>query len=148
MILVDTNLLARMTTSAGVRGAASQRSVRRLRARGETLVIFPQCAYEFWSVATRNPGPPPSGQNGLGMSCRRAADWMKYFRRQFDLIPDPDDLVDRWQTLVQSYGIGGSKSYDVRLVAAMQAHSITRILTFNAGDFKKFAITVIDPASV
>jgi predicted nucleic acid-binding protein len=63
-------------------------------------------------------------------------------------MPDKADLADRWLALVHSFGIRGSKSHDARLAAAMQTHNITRILTFNAGDFKKFAITVIDPASV
>ena len=149
MILVDTNLLDGMTTSnRALDGLGSRsRSVVRLRAKGEKLVIVPQCLYEFWSAATRKPGPPPGGSNGLGMTCNRALD-TRIFADEFNLIGDPDDLVDRWLTLVHSFGIRGTKAHDARLVAAMQGHKITRILTFNAGDFKKFSITVIDPASV
>jgi hypothetical protein len=112
------------------------------------LVLFPQSLYEFWSVATRAIGPPPTGLKGLGMTCKRAADWSRFFRRRFTLIRDPDDLFERWQTLVETHGIRETKSHGARLVAAMQAHKITRILTFNAGDLKRFSITVIDPASV
>ena len=36
----------------------------------------------------------------------------------------------------------------ILLVAAMRTYGMTRLLTFNAGDFKPFAITVIDPATV
>jgi predicted nucleic acid-binding protein len=34
------------------------------------------------------------------------------------------------------------------LVAAMQTHGISRLLTFNVNDFKPFAITIIDPNHV
>src|ERR1700761_518236 len=105
MILVDTNVLTGMTTSIGAGGLASKRGVARLRAKGEKLVIVSQCLYEFWSAATRKPGPPPGGSNGLGMTCNRAANWIRYHRRQFDLIGDPDDLVDRWLAIVQAHGI-------------------------------------------
>ena len=58
------------------------------------------------------------------------------------------DLVDRWHALVKTNDIKGLKSHDARLAAAMQTHGILRLLTFNANDFKGFAITIIDPASV
>lgn len=44
--------------------------------------------------------------------------------------------------------INGLKAHDARLVAAMQTYGITRLLTFNANDFKGFSINIIDPASV
>jgi predicted nucleic acid-binding protein len=40
------------------------------------------------------------------------------------------------------------KSYDARLVTAMQGYGITQLLTFNADDFKRFPVTVIDPPSL
>jgi predicted nucleic acid-binding protein len=44
--------------------------------------------------------------------------------------------------------IRGLRSYDARLVAAMQTYGILQLLTFNANDFRGFSIFVIDPASV
>jgi hypothetical protein len=35
--------------------------------------------YEFWTVATRQAGPPPFGQNGLGMTCAQASQWLNFF---------------------------------------------------------------------
>jgi predicted nucleic acid-binding protein len=48
---------------------------------------------------------------------------------------------------VKTLGIKGFKSHDARLVAAMQTYGIQRILTFNAGDFKVFSVTIVDPDS-
>jgi predicted nucleic acid-binding protein len=148
MILLDTNLLARITNSKHPQCAASRRAIHVLLAQREHLIIVPQNLYEFWSVATRKLGAPPAGQNGLGMTTGQASLWLVYFRRRFQLLPDRTDLVDHWHALVKTYGIKGLKSHDARLVAAMQTHGIARILTFNASDFKGFSVTVIDPASV
>ena len=57
MILLDTNLLTRMTRSNDAQCAAAREAVRKLIARGERLIVGPQNLYEFWAVATRLPGP-------------------------------------------------------------------------------------------
>jgi predicted nucleic acid-binding protein len=148
MILLDTNLLARITDSTDPQCASSRRAIHVLLAKRERLSIVPQNLYELWAVATRNPGPPPAGQNGLGMTPNQASQWLHFFQRRFALLPDRADLVARWRSLVQSLSIKGFRSHDARLVAAMQTYGISQLLTFNANDFKGFPITVIDPASV
>ncbi len=148
MILLDTNLLGRITDSTDPQCAVTRRAVKVLAARGERLVIVPQNLYEFWAVATRRPLPPPAGQNGLGMTCNQTSLWLNYFQRRFTLLTDRADLLDTWHALVKMFGIKGLKSHDARLVAAMQSNNISRLLTFNASDFKSFSITIIDPASV
>ena len=79
MILLDTNLLARMTDSAHPQCSPARRAVHSLLGSGERLIIVPQNLYEFWAVATRKPGPPPAGQNGLGMSPDQASQWLRFF---------------------------------------------------------------------
>src|SRR5436190_1040662 len=105
MILLDTNVSARMTDSLHPHCAPSRNAVQQLRIRGEQLVIVPQNIFEFWAVATRPSGKPPSGQNGLGMPCNRASDWIRYFQRRFNLLPDQTHLMPYWLALVQSHSI-------------------------------------------
>lgn len=76
MILLDTNLLGRITDSADPQCASARRAIHVLLAKGERLIIVPQNFYEFWAVATRKPGPPPVGQNGLGMTPNQASQWV------------------------------------------------------------------------
>lgn len=95
MILVDTNLLARMTDSVNPHCVSARAAVHRLFLHQERVCIVPQNLYEFWAVATRNPGGGPTGQNGLGMSTDRAAQWVAFFRRRFTLLPDRKDLPTR-----------------------------------------------------
>ena len=66
MILLDTNLLGRITDSADPQCLVARRAIHTLLARQERLIIVPQNLYEFWAVATRSPGAPAAGRNGWG----------------------------------------------------------------------------------
>jgi predicted nucleic acid-binding protein len=143
MILLDTNLLGRLTDSADARCAVSRWAIQDLLANGEQLTLVPQNLYEFWAVATRAPAV-----NGLGMNTNQASQWLGYFQRRFILLPDRDDLLPRWHDLVKALSIRGFRAHDARLVAAMQCYGISRLLTFNSQDFKDLPVTTVDPASV
>jgi predicted nucleic acid-binding protein len=143
MILLDTNLLGRITNSADPQCASARRAMHVLPPRGERLVIVPQNLYEFWAIATRMPAA-----NGLGMAPARASPWLDFFQRRFTLLPDRDDLPARWHELVKTLGIKGFRAHDARLAAAMQSYGISRLLTFNGQDFKDLPVTIVDPTSV
>jgi predicted nucleic acid-binding protein len=148
MILLDTNVLGRMTSKAEPQGVLARHGIQTLFARKERLIIVPQNLYEFWAVATRKRGPPPNGQNGLGMTVKQASLWLRFFQRRFILLNDQKDLVTLWHDLVKSFDIVGARSHDVRLVAAMQSHAIASLFTFNTDHFRRFPITLIDPSSL
>jgi predicted nucleic acid-binding protein len=143
MILLDTNLLGRITDSADPHCAASRRAIRILPTSGERLAIVPQNLYEFWAIATRNPAA-----NGLGMTINQASQWLGFFQRRFILLPDRSDLLPRWHDLVKALSIGGFRAHEARLVAAMQCYGMSHLLTFNSQDFKDLPVTVVDPTSV
>jgi predicted nucleic acid-binding protein len=147
MILLDTNVLGRMTDSADQQCKTARQAIHLLIDRRERIVIVPQNLYEFWAIATRKPGPPPSGQNGLGMSIDQASRWLQFFGRRFALLPDREELFTLWHSLVMRFAIVGIRSHDARLVAAMQSYGIARLLTFNADHFREFPITLVDPLS-
>jgi len=147
MILLDSNLLTRMTRARDPQAGMARSAIQTLLTRGERLIVVPQNMYEFWAVATRRPGAPPAGQNGLGMTPAQAGQWVRFFQRRFAFLPDHDQLSKVWLTLVEAHGITGFRAHDVRLVAAMQCYGITRLMTFNAAHFRGLPITVLDPAS-
>jgi predicted nucleic acid-binding protein len=149
MILVDTNVLLRLGDPVSSDCRPARAATAALRQRGERLVIAAQSLYEFWSVATRPPGKPPQGVNGLGMSVSRADQWLGYVLRTFELLPDHPELTARWRDLVRTHNVVGAKSHDARLAAAMQVHQIGELLTFNGADFNRYAfVRVIDPHKV
>lgn len=145
MILLDTNLLVRITNSADPDCAACRVAIHELCARGERPIVVPQNLYEFWAVATRKPGGPPTGQNGLGMNTEQASQWIAFFVRRFTLLPDRPDLTARWHATVKSHGIRGFRSHDARLIAAMESYGITRLMTLNGDDFREFTINIVAP---
>jgi len=148
VILLDTNLLTRLTSTAHQDGLIARNAIHKLLARGERIAIVPQNLYEFWAVATRSSGPRPVGENGLGFTTNRASQWLQFFQRRFTLLPDREDLPARWHELVRAQDIRGFRAHDARLVAAMQCYGVARILTFNRGDFRGLPVTVVDPAAV
>ena len=50
MILLDTNLLIRMTRSQDPQAGVARAAVQALLGRGERLIVVPQNLYEFWAV--------------------------------------------------------------------------------------------------
>jgi predicted nucleic acid-binding protein len=147
MILLDSNLLVRMTRPADPRCAVARAAIQAYRAQGEPLVVVPQNLYEFWAVATRPPGAPPAGGNGLGMTTGQTAQWLRFILRRFTFLPDRDQLSQLWLALVEAHGVTGFRAHDVRLVAAMQSYGINRLLTFNIAHFRGLPVTILDPAS-
>ncbi len=79
MILLDTNLLVRMTRPLDPQCGVARAAIQTCRARGDRLIVVPRNLYEFWAVATRPLGPPPGGQNGVGMTPAQAAQWLRFF---------------------------------------------------------------------
>ena len=54
-----------------------------------------------------------------------------------------------WRHLVESNDIIGRQVFDARIVAVMQAHGATHLLTRNAGHFQRYTgITVDEPKDV
>jgi len=148
VILLDTNLLVRMTRPTDPHCRVAREAIQKYRAQGERLIIVPQNLYEFWTVATRPAGLPPTGGNGLGLTTSQAAQWVRFFQRRFILLPDQDQLSALWLNLVETHKVAGIRAHDVRLVAAMQSYGITQLLTFNVADFLNLPVTVVDPTSV
>jgi predicted nucleic acid-binding protein len=148
VILLDTNVLVRMTRPIDPLCGVARAAIQTCQARGERLIVVPQNLYEFWSVATRPAGPPPAGGNGLGMTAGQAAQWVRFFQRRFVLLPDQDELISLWLGLVETHRVTGFRAHDVRLVAAMQTYGIAQILTFNGKDFRGLPVSVLDPAAL
>lgn len=142
--LVDTNVLLRYAQKSHTMRPDARRALLTLRKQAEELCIIPQNIIEFRAVATR-----PLANNGLGLTVDEAARETKKLKRIFKLLPDAPAIFAEWEQLVIRHQVTGKPTHDARLVAAMMAHHLTHILTFNIDDFKRFSgITVVNPTSV
>ena len=142
-VLVDTNILLRISQPDTTHATIAERALDALRIRNEELRITSQNLVEFWAVATR-----PLTENGLGFTVEQAKGQMLSLKQLFILLPEAP-LQSEWERLVTSYRVAGKNSHDARLVAAMMVHGTRSILTFNVQDFTRYAeITVLDPRMV
>lgn len=145
LVLVDTNVLLRVVEPRHPHHAEAAQSLRTLRSDGHDLCLVPQFHYEFRVVATR-----PVAQNGLGMTTAEAeAELGKLGTPLSRLLRDERAIYDRWRGLIGKHHVEGKQAHDARLVAAMERHGLTNLLTFNVNDFKNYAgIRLLEPASV
>jgi predicted nucleic acid-binding protein len=142
--LVDTNALVRLAVPADPRHLVARRAVESLKEEG--LYAASQNFVELWNVATR-----PVENNGLGQTIKVADQILRSFEQAFSRLPEPPEVYDRWRELVVRFGVSGVKVHDARLVALMLANDISRILTFNADDFRRYeelGIHAVDPGEV
>jgi predicted nucleic acid-binding protein len=144
MVLLDTNILLRASDATHDQYSVARAAIDRIVAAGKQPRLVPQVLYEFWVVATR-----PSDHNGLGIMPAEVHAKVLQLRYGFELLPDVPAIFDTWFELVSRHSVRGKPSHDARLVAAMQVHGITQILTFNGGDFARYpGIMVMTPDEV
>ena len=133
-VLVDTNVLLRRTQPNHEQHKAAVESVARLLERGETVYFTAQNISEFWNVITR-----PVANNGLGFSISQALAEVEKIEQTLTLLPDSPAAYAEWKRLVAKHSVIGVQVHDTRLIASMNVHGVTRLLTFNATDFFRFA---------
>ena len=142
--LVDTNVLLRSVQISHPMHSDAAGSIDLFLRGGEEVSIISQNLIEFWAVATR-----PEVSNGLGISINQTVQIIAAFKNAFLLLPDTVSIFAEWEQLVARHRVAGKQVYDARLVAAMNVHKVTHLLTFNTADFKRYSgITVVSPSSV
>lgn len=134
MYLADTNILLRFLLRSDPAYPAIRQAVRILKTRREQLVTTPQNVAEFWNVCTR----PTTARGGLGLSIEATERRVRLLERHFRVLPDSPAIYQEWKVLVIGHRIMGVQVHDARIVAAMKAHGVTRILTINVTDFSRY----------
>ena len=91
----------------------------------------------------------PVEQNGLGMATAAVAAELARIKSMFTLLPENSAIYPVWESLVIRHQVSGKPAHDARIVAAMQVHGITAILTFDKTGFSRYpSIEVVHPADV
>jgi predicted nucleic acid-binding protein len=144
-VALDSNILIRLLNRKDTQCKEVRGAVRLLLKAGTQLCVFPQTAAEFWSVTTR----PMTARGGYGMTTVAAAKRLNAFERYFTFLLDQPAQYSLWRQLVEAYRIVGHNVHDARLVAAMTAHGVSDLVTYDVQDFKRYTgITVVPPADV
>lgn len=142
---LDSNILLRLVNRADPLHADIRAAVRTLRGRGAAFCFFPQNAGEFWNVCTR----PATARGGYGLTVAETGRRLDLLERVFTVLADTPAIYPAWRQLVAAHGVVGVQAHDARLAAAMQVHGVTRFLTLNDQDFRRYSwLTVLTPAAV
>ncbi len=140
-MLVDTSTLLRTLQPLHPQREIARSAIKALTEQGRELHIVPQNLVELWVVATR----PVE----LGMSPPAVAAELARLKSMFLLLPETATIFPIWEALVTEHQVSGKPAHDARLVAAMQAHGLTAILTFDKTGFSRYpTIEVVHPEQV
>lgn len=143
-VLLDTNILVRLCVSDDPKYLDVQKAILNLVSKDYELCVVPQVFYELWHVSTR-----PVEANGLGLSVAKVKLAIETFESMFTMLRDERTVYANWLRIVSHFKVLGRNSHDARLVAAMDRHGITQLLTLDGRDFNRFGhIYILRPADV
>jgi predicted nucleic acid-binding protein len=144
--LADTSLLVRTVHHEDPQSRIARGAIRKLAEAGHQLYILPQNTAEFWVVCTR---PAGANTNGLGYGASRVLRYIARFEALFTVLYETDEVYREWKRLIALHSVTGRQAHDTRLAAAMIAHGVENIVTFNVSDFSRYPeITTLHPAKI
>lgn len=135
MSFIDTNVLI-YATAEGAPFQDKARAALSGLAVTETLTISRQVLREYLATMTR----PQTWAKPLSMT-DALADAVAFSNR-FGILEDGPDVWDRLSQLARLHVFAGRQVHDANIVATMMAHGERRLLTFNTGDFQRFAAVI------
>ena len=110
--------------------------------QGVELCLNGQVIREFLVVSTR-----PIEVNGLGLTPQEAVGNADAIVDRCTILEENRDVAARLRQLVRAAGCAGKQIHDANIVATMQAHGVTHMLTDNLADFRRFSgLDVVDLA--
>src|SRR5438309_9108601 len=134
LIEADTGILLRLVDRADPQHAAVRASVRLIKQRGDVLVTTAQNIAEFWDVCTR----PVTARGGFGLSVDETHKRLRLVERLIRVLPDSAASYSIWKQLILTHAVIGVQVHDARLVALLQVHGVTHILTLDTADFRRY----------
>ena len=140
MSVVDTNVLIHSSVTTSPDHARARAALARLSMQGP-VAVSRQILREFLSATTR---PQPWAHAATLAEATRNVNG---FIRRFAILEDGQAVWDELMRLTRTVAFGGKQVHDANIVATMLAHGETRLLTFNAADFRRFGnlIEIIAP---
>ena len=143
-VLLDSNILIRWLEPAHPDQLLVQSAIDALLRASTELCFTLQNVGEFWNALTR-----PHDRNGYGLPPEEADRRARAFETRLTFLTDTSDVYLAWRKLLVAHSVRGVQVHDARLVASMQVHGVTKILTFNTRDFARYPqLEALHPAQV
>lgn len=131
-MFIDTNVLVQSRVPGAPDHGAARSSLERAFRNPEPLRISRQIMREYLAVVTRPQTWP------VAITREEALDDVSRLTGNFEILEDGPLVTEVLLTLCREVPSGGRQIHDTNIVATMLARGERRLLTFNAGDFRRF----------
>jgi predicted nucleic acid-binding protein len=131
-VFIDTNVLVAATVESHPSHATAVALLGRLVADKAPLSISTQVCREFLVVLTRQ----PVEERTFSVDEAQAA--LERWRSSCTVLGDDEAVLAELLDLVRRHGVKGKQVHDANVVATMRANGISRLATFNVGDFQRY----------
>lgn len=131
-VFVDTNILVYASRQRSPFHARASAGLGQAGRGGGSLWFSRQILREYLAVVTRPQPTEPA------LSSDAAVADAEGFLAKFTVAEDGPRVTKMLLQLLAQHQSGGKQVHDTNIVATMLAHGITRLLTFNESDFRRF----------
>ena len=137
--MVDTNVLIYSTVTSSPWHQEARGWLAALVDKGVELCIIPQIVREYLVILTR--GEVFEQQ----FTPEEALDELEAILPTFILLDENEETVSSLRNLIRRYQVRGKSVHDANIVASMLTYGITRLVTYNDSDFRRFGEITIEP---
>jgi len=137
--MIDTNVLIYSTISSSPWHQEAKQNLIALINSGTELCLTPQVVREYHVVLTR--GDVFEKQ----FTAEDALSELEAILPAFALLDETEETVYYLRNLIQRYQICGKAIHDANIAATMLFHGVTRLMTYNSSDFRRFKEITIEP---
>lgn len=131
-VFVDTNVLIYASRAAGPSSQAANDALEAAEGAGDELCISRQILREYLASVTRPQIAAPP------MPAAEAVADLRRLGEIYTILEDGPAVTERLYELLLQAPTGGKQVHDANVAATMLVHGVTRLLTFNGADFRRF----------
>jgi predicted nucleic acid-binding protein len=132
-VFLDTNILIYASIVESPFHQAAVNKIQAQEVAGRELWISRQILREYLATLTR----PQTDISPIPILTLTTE--VRFFENRFRVAEDSAQVTQNLLTLVQQIAVAGKQIHDANIVATMQAHNISQLLTHNISDFNRFA---------
>ncbi len=133
---VDTNVLVYSSQKQSAFHARATATLDQARQQRQELWISRQILREYLATVTRPQRDVPP------LAVADALTDVDRFERDYNIAEDGPEVFSELCHLLARIPVGGKQVHDANIAATMLAHGITRLLTFNDADFRRFGTLI------
>jgi predicted nucleic acid-binding protein len=131
-VFVDTNVLVHANNADSPFQEEARQRLRALAAAGHPMWISRQVLREYAAVISRL-----MSEGNVFDGPALAADLLR-FEQEFRVADDTAAVSAQLRALIVSHSVKGKQTHDANVTATMLVHGITRLLTHNENDSRRF----------